>query len=130
MDAARIDHVNIRIPRDGVEEAVSFYQDVLGFEPEKLELYRDGERTSFAFRLGDTAMLHVRPVDDFTRPEKGNYDHLCIVVDTGIGELKQHLDDHDIEIDREGTPWGSTGRAPAVYITDPFGYSIELKTRS
>ncbi|MDY6769111.1 MAG: VOC family protein [Candidatus Nanohaloarchaea archaeon] len=128
MDAERIDHVNLRIPADSVEDAVHFYRDVLGFEPEKLDLYRDGERTSFAFRIADTAMLHVRPVDDFREPGAENYDHLCIVVDTPLDELKQLLEEHGVDIDREGTPWGSTGRAPAVYVTDPFGYTIELKT--
>ncbi|MDY6761951.1 MAG: VOC family protein [Candidatus Nanohaloarchaea archaeon] len=127
MDAARIDHVNIRIPEDGVEAAVSFYRDVLGFPPEKLDRYRAGDRTSFAFRISDAAMLHVRPVDDFSEPEEGNYDHLCIALDEDIDAVRGRLEAADVEIEREGTPWGSTGRAPAVYIRDPFNYLVELK---
>lgn len=127
MDVTRIDHVNIRIPEDGVDRAVAFYQDVLGFAPEKMDKYRVGDRTSFAFRLGDTAMLHVRPVTDFEPPGQHNYDHFCIIVDESIEDVKSRLQEHDVVIDRESTPWGSTGRAPAVYITDPFGYRIEIK---
>lgn len=129
MNVTHIDHVNIRIPADGVDDAVMFYRDVLGFTPEKLDLYRQGDRTSFAFRLGDTAMLHVRPVDGFEPPTDENYDHLCLIVDEPIDAVKQLLDEHGITIERESTPWGATGRAPAVYIRDPFDYRIEIKTR-
>lgn len=129
MDVTHIDHVNIRIPdtEEAVETAVGFYRDVLGFEPAKLDRYRDGERTSFAFRLGDTAMLHVRPVSDFAEPSQENYDHFCLVMDASIDDIKQLLDEHAVPVRRESTPWGATGRAPAVYVADPFGYVIELK---
>lgn len=129
MDVTHIDHINIRIPdtEEALENTVMFYRDVLGFEPKKLDLYRAGERTSFAFRLGDTAMLHIRPVEDFDRPEQENYDHFCLVIDADITDIKSMLAEHDIAIQRESEPWGATGRAPAAYIKDPFGYRIELK---
>lgn len=124
--ASRIDHVNIRIPEDGVDEAVAFYRDVLGFEPERLGNYREGERTSFAFRISDTALLHVRPIDGFERPDGTNFDHFCVVVDD-LGATRERLAEADVEIEREGEPWGATGRAEAIYVEDPFGYRIELK---
>jgi catechol 2,3-dioxygenase-like lactoylglutathione lyase family enzyme len=129
MDVTQIDHVNIRIPdtEEAVETAVQFYRDVLGFEPAKLDRYRAGERTSFAFRMGETAMLHVRPVNDFKEPTQANYDHFCLVLDGGIDEIKQLLAENDVPIRRESEPWGAAGRAPAVYVADPFGYVIELK---
>jgi catechol 2,3-dioxygenase-like lactoylglutathione lyase family enzyme len=127
MQVRHIDHVNIKIPEDRVEDAVAFYRDVFGFEPEKLDAYRAGERTSFAFRLGETSLLHVRPVEDFEPPSGDNYDHFCLVLEAGIEELRDLLDEHGIEIRREGEPFGATGRAPAVYIEDPFGYVLELK---
>lgn len=128
MNTRQIDHINIKIPADQLDDALTFYRDVLGFDPVKLDLYRQGERTSFAFRLGETALLHVRPVEDFVPPSGQNLDHICLVLDTGIETIRQRLTDHDITIDREGEPWGATGRAPAVYVTDPFGYQLELKT--
>lgn len=126
MGARRIDHVNIRIPDDGVDKAVAFYHGVLGFEPAKLDLYRSGERTSFAFRISDEALLHVRPVEEFVEPDGTSYDHCCILVDD-LEEYRHRFQTNDVDILREGTPWGATGRAPAVYVEDPFGYRIELK---
>ncbi len=125
MEVERIDHVNIMIPEDGVEAALTFYRDRLGFEPLKLDKYRQGERTSFAFRMGETSMLHVRPKKDFEKPEQKNFDHFCIMVDRTREEVKTVFDED--EILREGTPWGPGGRAPAVYVEDPFGYVIEIK---
>lgn len=125
MKYGGIDHVNIKIPEDNLEECLEFYRDKLGFKPEKLDLYREGERTSFAFRISEEAMLHIRSVDDFGSPEGDNFDHFCILVDGELEQLKDRIDEENIE--REETPWGATGRAPAIYVRDPFGYVIEFK---
>lgn len=127
MDGQRIDHINIRIPEDEVEAAIEFYVDLLGFEPLKLDAYRAGDRTSFFVRIGETSVINVRPVQTFETPSGENLDHFCIVLDERIEDLKPRLEEHGIEIEREGTPFGATGRAPSVYVTDPFGYKIELK---
>lgn len=128
METRAIDHINIRIPDDRVETALAFYRDALGFEPAKLDQYRAGERTSFAFWLGEDTLLHVRPVEDFKEPSGQNFDHVCLVLDATIETIKDQLQAHGIAINREGEPWGGTGRAPAVYVTDPFGYQLELKS--
>ncbi len=129
METVRIDHVNLRIPADRVDDAVAFYRDVLGFRPERLDAYRDGERTSFMFRCGDTSLLVIRPVTEFSPPDDRNFDHLCLVLDGSIDAVKRMLRDGDVDIERESTPTGSQGRGPAVYVRDPFGYLLELKAR-
>ena len=129
MDGKAIDHVNIKIPDDRVDDAVEFYRDGLGFEPEQLDAYLDGDRPLFSFRISDTAVLHVRPVEpaDFVAPDGANYDHFAIVLDTDIDEIRETLDDAEIEVRRTSNPLGATGRNPAAYVTDPFGFVIELK---
>ena len=127
MNVRAIDHVNVRIPASGVDQAVEFYSTVLGFEPEQLDAYRAGDRTLFSFRLGDTAVLHIRPVEEFEPPSGANYDHFALVVDATVDEVKARLDGAGVEVRRSGNPLGATGRAPAVYVEDPFGYVIELK---
>lgn len=122
-----IDHINLRIPEDSVEKALEFYSDLLGFETWKLEGYRNDERTSFFFRIGDDALLNLRPKPDFQRPEGKNYDHFCITVDRDIDNLEKELENRGYNVLRRGKPLGTQGRAPAVYVEDPFGYVIELK---
>lgn len=126
MDAERIDHINLRIPKESVEEALNFYRDLLDFEPYKLEEYRSDERTSFFLRQGDV-LLNIRSKEDFERPDRKNLDHFCILVNDDIDELKDRLEENDVEVLRQGNPLGTEGRAPAIYIRDPFGYVIELK---
>lgn len=127
MNGAGIDHVNIKIPEDGVDEAVNFYQKVLGFEPMKLEEFRNGERTSFFFRISENAVINIRPEENFQEPSGKSFDHFCIVLDEKIEDMKEILEENDVEILREGNPLGAKGRGPGVYIRDPFGYKIELK---
>lgn len=127
MHARAIDHVNLRIPEEGVAAALEFYRDVLGFEPENLDAYRAGDRRSFSVRLGPSAVIHFRPVDSFDEPIGENFDHVAIVVEATVAEVTAQLGEADIEIEREGSPLGATGRHPAVYVRDPFGYLLELK---
>ena len=130
MNVIAIDHINIRIPISGADQALEFYSNVLGFEPEQFDEFKNGTRTLFSFRLGENNVLHIRPSADFQPPSNTNYDHFALIVDIPISDVKKHLSDLDIPISREGNPLGATGRAPAVYITDPFGYIIEIKQSS
>lgn len=127
MRARAIDHVNLRIPETGVETALEFYRDVLGFEPENVDEYRLGDRGIFSFRLAESAVIHVRPVGDFEPPTDTNFDHVAIVVETTADDVRERLESADVDIVREGTPLGATGRNPAVYARDPFGYLLEFK---
>lgn len=127
MAGNRIDHVSLRIPPDGLEDVEAFYIDTLGFTPEKLAAYRADERTSFFVRVGERAMINFRPRESFEPPSGENLDHVCLVLDMGTTELRERLEAAGVTITRESTPLGSAGRAPAVYVTDPFGYGLELK---
>lgn len=127
MKGSGIDHVNIKIPEDGVDEAIEFYQEVLGFEPMNLEEFRNGERTSFFFRISGDAVINIRLEEKFEEPSDKNFDHFCITLDEKIEDVKETLEENDVEIVREGNPLGAKGRGSGVYIRDPFGYKIELK---
>ncbi|MFB6116218.1 MAG: VOC family protein [Candidatus Nanosalina sp.] len=129
MEASGIDHVNIRIPEEGVEDAIKFYAELLGFETMKLEEFQNGERTSFFFRISDDAVINIRPEENFKAPSGRNFDHFCIALDEKKEDVKETLKEGNIKILREGNPLGARGRGPGVYIRDPFGYRIELKTQ-
>lgn len=127
MQARAIDHVNFKIPEDRVDEALAFYRDALGFGVEDLEAYREGDRPLFSFRLGDSCVVHVSPTDDFEAPSERNLRHVCIVLEATRDEVRAALEDAGYEVRRESNPKGATGRNPALYVEDPFGYVLELK---
>lgn len=128
MNVTAIDHVNLRIPEDGVEDALSFYRDGLGLEIEGLDRYEAGEKPFFDLRLTPVHVIHLWPTPEFDPPEATNYDHVALLVRASIETITDDLADAGIEVEhRLDSPLGATGEAPAVYVRDPFGYRVELK---
>jgi lactoylglutathione lyase len=127
MDATEIDHVNLRIPADGVDTALDFYRDALGFAVDGMDLYESGERPFFSVRLAPGAVIHVQPDEGFESPDRTAYDHVAVRIDDTIEGIERVLEAAGVEPDRRFDPFGATGVAPAVYVTDPFGYRLELK---
>lgn len=128
MNVRRIDHVNLRVPEEGVETAVRFYADRLGFDIEGLERYREGEQSFFDVRLAPAHVIHLWPTASFDPPEGNNYDHVALVVEADIAALKTALREAGVAVQSERqAPRGAIGEAPAVYVEDPFSYRIELK---
>jgi catechol 2,3-dioxygenase-like lactoylglutathione lyase family enzyme len=129
VNAAHLDHVNLAVPADRVDDAVAFYRDTLGFELEDLDAYRAGDRPIFSIRLSETSLIHVSPSENFEPPAETNFDHVAIVVEESIEAIERELTAAGIEIEREARDLkGATGTAPAVYVRDPFGYRVEIKT--
>ncbi|WP_049985175.1 VOC family protein [Halobellus rufus] len=128
MNGTAIDHVKLRIPDGGVETALAFYRDALGFDVDGMELYESGEKPFFSVRLAPGAVIHLEPDPSFDPASDRNaYDHVAVRIDDTIDGIADALSAADVEIDRRLEPLGATGVAPAVYVTDPFGYRIELK---
>lgn len=128
MRAEVIDHVNLRIPRNGVDDAVWFYRDLLGFAAENLEGYRAGANTLFSFRPARGCKINIRPVAQF-EPPGVNFDHFAVVVDCPAEEFCTVLSEAGVEINRERDRSHLSGAGVAVYIEDPFGYALELRPR-
>jgi catechol 2,3-dioxygenase-like lactoylglutathione lyase family enzyme len=127
VDATAIDHVNLRIPADGMDAALAFYRDSLGFEADRLDAFEAGEKPFFSVRLTPGSVLHLWPDPSFEPPTGTNFDHVAVRLDESLADLRTRLDRAGIDVERSGDPLGATGTGPAVYVEDPFGYRIELK---
>lgn len=129
MNGTAIDHIKLRIPEDGVETAIAFYRDALGFGIDGMDLYEADEKPFFSVRFAPGAVIHLQPETPSERPgaDRSGYDHVAVRVDDTIDGIESTLDDAGVDIDRRLDPLGATGVAPAVYVTDPFGYRLELK---
>jgi len=129
MRARHIDHVNLRIPADGVDDAREFYGEKLGFGIEDA-LYAAGEKPFFDVRLSATAVVHCWPTAEFEPPTATNYDHVAVVVEGSADEIEAELAAAGVEIEKSlDEPLGAVGESSAVYVRDPFGYRVELKAR-
>ncbi|ERH12860.1 MAG: hypothetical protein J07HB67_01886 [halophilic archaeon J07HB67] len=128
MNTTRLDHLNLRIPADGVPDALDFYRDTLDIGVEGLDRYRADEKPFFDLRIAPDQVVHLWPTPEFDRPTATNYDHLALAVAEPIETVETELADAGVEIESHlDSPLGATGEAPAVYVRDPFGYRVELK---
>ena len=129
MDATAIDHLNLRVPADGTEVATDFYRDRLGFAIEGMDRYEADEKPFFDVRLAPEHVLHLWPTDEFEPPSGNGFNHVALLIDDEVAAIERQLDEAGVTIEnRHDSPLGATGRAPAVYVEDPFGYQVELKT--
>lgn len=126
MEATAIDHVNVDIPDDGVEDAVSFYEETLGFELENLEEVRAGEIDLLRVRLGETCILYLSPTSEFAQHD-GGYNHAAICIDRSPESVRELLADGGVEIRTEAERSGAAGSGYSLYVEDPFGHVLELK---
>ncbi len=113
-----IDHVLLLVT--GMEQALAFYQDVLGC---RMQL----QAGTALIDLVDIAVSEgawAKP-----QPEGGrNMDHLCLAVTRHDPvDLRRHLARHYIEIVEEGVHDGARGSSLSIYVRDPSGNTIEIK---
>lgn len=128
MRAESIDHVNLRVPTDAVPSFVAFYRDVLGFDLEYYEEYRDGERGFFYVRLGESCIVHVSPRETVPDPSGENFNHFAVLVEEPLSAVRDQLTEAGVEILTDAVREGAVGELPCLYVEDPAGYTVEFKS--
>lgn len=125
----RIDHLLLLV--DGMERSLAFYQEVLGCTLQ-------GRLPQFAMaelRAG-TSMIDLVDVaaaeGQWARPAAPggrNLDHLCLALGPHReAELRRHLAAHGVEIIEEGRHGAAGDNSLSLYLRDPSGNVIELKS--
>lgn len=113
------DHLVLRT--SDVERLVDFYVGRLGLEPVRLEEWRRGEVPFPSVRITPTTII------DLQRGERSgeNVDHLCLVIeptdlDALAGEFPGSRRGDDL--------FGARGYTSSLYVQDPDGNSVELRS--
>jgi catechol 2,3-dioxygenase-like lactoylglutathione lyase family enzyme len=121
-----LDHVVFRC-RDA-ERALDFYTNVLGLEAERVGEWRRGEVPFPSVRITPTTIIDLFPFPpDQVAPADGarNVDHVCLVIapadlDALAGEFP--------DAQRADGLFGAQGYASSLYIRDPEGNTVELRS--
>lgn len=121
MRVTGIDHIVWRVP--DVEKTVAWYRDQLGLEPVRLEEWRAGSVPFVSVRISDATIIDIAE-----GPRTGeNADHIALVVaDVDLDELAASG-----RFDVESGPsdlFGARGVGRGLYIRDPAGNRVELRT--
>jgi len=116
-----IDHVVLNVT-DG-ERSVAWYRDVLGLEPERLEEWRRREVPFVSVRISPGSII-----DLFEAPRTGeNADHVALVVE-GV-DLEELAASGRVAVESgPSSLFGARGNGTGLYIRDPDGNRIELRT--
>lgn len=101
---------------------MAWYRDRLGLEPLRLEEWRQGRVPFLSLRISDTSI-----VDLVEQPRTGeNIDHVSLWVE---GSLDDVVSSGDFDVEREPFEiFGAQGTGLGMYVRDPDGNLVELKT--
>jgi catechol 2,3-dioxygenase-like lactoylglutathione lyase family enzyme len=113
------DHIVLRCA--DVEASLAFYCDELGLAPERVAEWRQGDVLFPSVRIDATTVI-----DLFGAERDGqNLDHFCLVVEpTDLDALAARFPG---AVRADGL-FGAQGFASSVYLQDPDGNTIELRS--
>lgn len=115
------DHVVLRVA--DAERSLDFYSGLLGLAPERLEEWRAGEAPFVSVRVDSTTVIDLQEGD-----RTGvNVDHFALVVEDV--DLEELAASGRFEVVRGvGRLWGAQGYGHGLYVADPDGNVVELRT--
>jgi methylmalonyl-CoA epimerase len=130
MSVKRIDHIAIVVPN--IEEALSFYQDILGLKLTHIEEVAGQEVIVAFLPAGDSEIELVEPINEasgvarYMAKHGAGVHHICIEVDDIERTLVQ-LKERGVELIDETPSIGSGGKKIAfVHPHSAYGVLVEL----
>ncbi len=121
MQARTLDHIVLEIKN--LEASLNFYHQLLGMETVRLDSYYAGTAPFPSVKIGNT-LIDLFVTDS---PQVG-LNHFCVEVSNPIAEILGELKQHDIAYENLGQRFGALGEGTSVYIKDPDGYTVEIRT--
>ena len=114
-----LDHIVLRCA--DTEKSLAFYCDTLGLEAERVDAWRRNEAPFPSVRLTPTTIIDLFGGG----PDGTNLDHFCLVIEpTDLDALAASFPDAQ----RADHLFGAQGYASSLYIHDPDGNTIELRS--
>jgi len=114
------DHIVLRCA--DIEQTLSWYADVLGLGPVRVEEWRRGDAPFPSVRVDANTIIDLIDGD----PDTGRLDHLCLVIDeTDLNELA--ASGMFEVVDGPSPRFGARGIGESLYVLDPDGGIVELR---
>jgi len=116
-----LDHVVLRVA--DVERSVAWYRDLLDMEPLRLDEWRRGEAPFVSLRVDEGTII------DVMRGEVTgtNVDHIALVV-SGVDLSDLAASGRFGAVAPPRLLFGARGVGLGVYVADPDGHTVELRT--
>lgn len=121
MNVHALDH--IVLTTTDVERSLAWYTGALGLPGVRVEEWRRGEVPFPSVRVNDATIIDV-----FGAERSGiNMDHLCLVVDRADVDAIES-DERFVVVDGPGHRFGARGDGWSIYVLDPDGNTVELRS--
>jgi catechol 2,3-dioxygenase-like lactoylglutathione lyase family enzyme len=123
-----LDHIVLEVA--DIQRSVDFYA-ALGLRSERLDEYRRGEVKFPSMRISAETLIDLFPPQMRGHPKGAgqNLHHFALVSDLPMAEIRETLARLSIEIEQEADHnFGARGFANSVYVRDPDGNSVEIRT--
>ena len=132
LEIAAIDHIVLRTTK--LAEMLKFYCEILGCKVERETSYKIGITQ---LRAGSALIDLVRVDSEIGKLGGGppsntenNVDHFCLQLKKiSEEEIKNHLMPHGISVGEFADRYGAQGSGRSVYIKDPEGNTVELRSQ-
>jgi len=123
-----LDHIVLRVA--DVERSLAWYQGRLGLVGERVDEWRRGDAPFPSLRIDPSTLIDLLA----GAPSGDNLDHLCLVLDPGGGvDLDALAASGDFDVVGDGPIdglFGARGYARSLYVRDPDGTVVELRSYS
>src|SRR5256885_16976617 len=121
MKVVGLDHVVVNSA--DVERSLAWYSDTLGLEAMNVDEWRRGDVFFPSVRLNAMTIIDIFPAERTGE----NVNHFCLAVeDADLDALAEQFTDGR----RVDGNFGAQGYGASLYVSDPDGNTIELKTYS
>jgi catechol 2,3-dioxygenase-like lactoylglutathione lyase family enzyme len=121
MRVHELDHIVLDVA--DVERSLDWYTGLLGLEGDRVEQWRAGEVPFPSVRV------HAGCIIDLFRTDRTgeNMNHLCLVVDRADVDAVA-TDERFTVVDGPGPRYGARGNGWSIYVVDPDGNTVELRS--
>lgn len=118
-----IDHVVLRVT--DLQRSIDFYAQTLGLSPERIV-----PGFLCQLRCGSNLLdiMQMPEGQELAAGESRGSDHVCLRVTGEMSDIIARLKDAGSEVVGPMELYGATGYGTSVYVFDPDGHRIELKT--
>jgi catechol 2,3-dioxygenase-like lactoylglutathione lyase family enzyme len=121
MRARAFDHLVLRVR--SADRALAWYTGMLGLTAEREDDWRRGEAPFPSVRVDPATVI------DLLEQERTgeNVDHFCLVVDDVDMDALAASGRFEV-VDGPAPRWGARGEGTALYVRDPDGNVVELRS--
>jgi len=119
-----MDHI-VLVCRD-IDTTLSWYVDVLGLAPVRVDEWRRGQVLFPSVRVNADTIIDLLRAGSDEAPSHCRLDHLCLVIEP--------VDLHELAasgrfdvVDGPDTRFGARGNGTSLYVRDPEGAVVELR---